>query len=194
MEPQLNTNSIKAYVIGLAIGDGNLSNPNKRATRLRISCDPKYPKLIERIVKAIEVVIPGNKVAIAPQKTCVDISIYSNSLEDMLGWKDNQGSKFQQNVSIPEWIKQEHHYMINCLRGLIETDGCVYTDRGYRMVGFVTIIPRLAYDVLEIIECLGFKAKMYKIQPRNKAHQLTYRIRLSNKVEEFLRLVKVDKS
>lgn len=30
-----------AYVIGIAFGDGNLSNPNGRAVRLRVSCDKK---------------------------------------------------------------------------------------------------------------------------------------------------------
>ena len=36
---------LQAYVIGLALGDGNLSNPNGKATRLRITCDKKYPFL-----------------------------------------------------------------------------------------------------------------------------------------------------
>jgi hypothetical protein len=40
---------LQAYVIGLAIGGGNLSNPNGRAVRLRITCDTKYPALIARI-------------------------------------------------------------------------------------------------------------------------------------------------
>ena len=43
-DPQL-----QAYVVGVAIGDGNLSNPNGRAVRLRITCDKKYPALIARI-------------------------------------------------------------------------------------------------------------------------------------------------
>jgi hypothetical protein len=38
---------LHAYVLGLAIGDGNLSNPNGRAVRLRITCDTKYPILIK---------------------------------------------------------------------------------------------------------------------------------------------------
>jgi hypothetical protein len=37
---------LQTYVIGLAIGDGNLSNPNGRAVRLRIACDTKFPALI----------------------------------------------------------------------------------------------------------------------------------------------------
>lgn len=37
---------LHAYVIGVAIGDGNLSNPNGRAVRLRVTWDTKYPALL----------------------------------------------------------------------------------------------------------------------------------------------------
>src|SRR3989344_4325096 len=52
-----------AYVVGIALGDGNLSNPNGRAVRLRITCDKKYPYLIKKIEKALRVVAPQNKVS-----------------------------------------------------------------------------------------------------------------------------------
>jgi hypothetical protein len=49
---------LQAYVIGLAIGDGNLSNPNGRAVRLRITCDTKYPALIDKISTALKQLLP----------------------------------------------------------------------------------------------------------------------------------------
>ena len=46
----LNTGpALQAYVIGLAIGDGDLSNPNGRAVRLRITCGSQYPALIAKV-------------------------------------------------------------------------------------------------------------------------------------------------
>ena len=44
-----------AYIIGVALGDGNLSNPNGRAVRLRITCDIKYPKIISEIQKKLNI-------------------------------------------------------------------------------------------------------------------------------------------
>jgi hypothetical protein len=78
----LNENKLlQSYVIGLAIGDGNLSNPNGRATRLRITCDKKYPLLIERIISSLQSLLPQNKVSIVVRKDgCMDISVYSNHL------------------------------------------------------------------------------------------------------------------
>src|SRR3989338_9217420 len=50
LEKRLSKNKkLKAYVVGLSLGDGNLSNPNGRAVRLRITCDKKYPNLIQNI-------------------------------------------------------------------------------------------------------------------------------------------------
>ena len=52
---------LHAYVIGVAIGDGNLSNPNGRATRLRITCDTSYPAFTAKIRSALERLLPENK-------------------------------------------------------------------------------------------------------------------------------------
>ena len=54
-----------AYIIGVALGDGNLSNPNGRAIRLRISCDTRYPFIIESIKEALkmEMSLPASSYA-----------------------------------------------------------------------------------------------------------------------------------
>lgn len=75
-----------AYVIGVALGDGNLSNPNKRATRLRITCDSVYPKLGKEIKTSLELLFPTNKVSYVKRKegTCFDISVYFNKLNEYI--------------------------------------------------------------------------------------------------------------
>ena len=184
-----------AYVVGVAIGDGNLSNPNGRATRLRITCDKKYSLLIDRIRKAIQVVLPQNKVSLQHRtETYLDISCYSNKWEGLLGWKVGQGSKYDQNVSVPTWIKQNKKYSTYCLKGLLETDGCIYMDRGYKMVNFVTIIPDLAHDVMSIISDLGFRAHLYDMQPKGFNCKRRYNIRVSKNVENFIQEINLIKN
>ncbi|MDP3697316.1 MAG: LAGLIDADG family homing endonuclease [Candidatus Taylorbacteria bacterium] len=200
--PPLNPDrDLQAYIIGLAIGDGNLSNPNKRAARLRITCDTKYPLLIKTIANSLELLFPENKVNIQKSKgNYVNVSVYSNHLENLLGWKVGYGSKFIQNVSTPKWIKEKNEYKIKYLKGLIETDGCIYNDRGYLMMIFTTIIPKLAEEVYEIIYSLGFHPHIYKIKikrqsnPHNYNRQILYHIRLSKNVQKFLDLVQPNKS
>ncbi len=187
---------LRSYVIGLALGDGNLSNPNGRATRLRITCDKKYPLLIERIVKSLELLLPQNKVSVVSRKeNCIDISVYSNHLENLLGWKSQNGPKFLQNAAVPDWIKQDEECSINCLKGLIETDGSIYFDRGYKTVLFTAIIQKLANDVFEMINSLGYKPKIYQIERKsNSSRQTIYCVRLSKNVTDFLDLVHPEKN
>lgn len=182
----LNKNNL-SYIIGLAIGDGNLSNPNGRAVRLRITCDLKYKNLIKRICSAIKILLPKNRVSLIKRsRTFCDISCYSNKWENWLGWKAKEGPKYKQKVSIPNWIKENKNYSIYCLRGLLETDGSIYTDRGYKMVNFVTIIPRLASDVIKIIKKIGFSPHIYKIATITKTR---YNIRLSKNTDNFLKTI-----
>lgn len=187
-----NDKNLQAYVIGLAIGDGNLSCVHK-TTRLRISCDTKYPKLITQISESLRLLLPQNKVSMVKKKgNCIDVIIYSNHLENLLGWKAEGGPKFRQTVRVPEWIMENKKYKTKCLRGLIETDGCIYNDRGYSMVMFSTIIPELAEDVKKSIVSLGFNPRKYRI-PKKSGAPFKYQIRLSKDVQKFLDLVQPDK-
>lgn len=182
-----------AYVVGIALGDGNLSNPNGRATRLRITCDLKYPKLIQKIQTSIAALLPKNKVSIVKRhENCLDISCYSNKWENLLGWHANKGSKLIQHISIPNWIKTNSEYKINCLKGLIETDGSIYTDRKYLMVMFTNGSYNLAKDVLEMIIFLGFKPRFYASNKNRR--NIIYRIRIAINVVGFLDLIKPEKA
>jgi len=149
---------LQAYVVGLAIGDGNLSNPNGRAVRLRITCDIKYPALIAKISESLQQLLPDNKVGlIASRGNYANVSVYSNQLEALLGWKASGGSKQRQCVSIPAWIVEGWSLRLSCLRGLIETDGTIYHDRGHPMAMFSTVLSNLAQQVRGMIEALGFE-------------------------------------
>lgn len=138
---------LRAYVIGVALGDGNLTNPNGRATRLRITCDPKCPQLIVKFRRALQALFPENRVGIIRRPDgCVDVSCVSNHREGLLGWKAGNGSKIRQGARVPDWILSNRAFSIECLRGLIETDGTVYVDGGYPMVMFTTASLGLAED------------------------------------------------
>lgn len=190
---------LQSYIIGVALGDGNLSNPNGRATRLRVSCDTKYPLLIRKIEDSLRALFPNNKVHIVKKRgNCVDVCLYSNFLEELLGWKAKEGSKFLQKASVPDWIKSDSSYVIEYLRGLVETDGSIYNDRGYKMVIFKNIVFELAQDFYNMVVGLGFKPHFYTIDKNvmsNKFNQQTaYHVRLSKNVAEFLELVKPEKA
>ena len=181
---------LRAYVIGVAIGDGNLSNPNGRAVRLRITCDTRYPALIAKIRAALEQLLPQNRVSVvASQGNYVNLSVYSNHLEGLLGWKASGGSKRRQGVRVPAWVYEDRSLSVLCLQGLIETDGSVYTDRGYPMVLFSTVIAHLAEQVDLMMQNLGFRPRLYRIRQAAGKTSFKYHVRLSRDVPAFLELV-----
>ncbi|MHB1163143.1 MAG: LAGLIDADG family homing endonuclease [Minisyncoccota bacterium] len=181
-----------AYLIGVALGDGNLSNPNGRAIRLRVSCFSGYPKIADEILQTIRVLLPQNKVSIVErQGRCFDISVYSNKLEAWMPWKAGNGSKIEQQAHVPEWILANLKFSKACLRGLIQTDGCIYIDRGYQMVNFTNNIEVLALDARKIMEDLGFNPNFSKIR---NGRNLKYTVRISRDAKRFIRTLRLYKA
>lgn len=180
-----------AYVVGVACGDGNLSNPNTRAVRLRVTCDAKHPGIIERVHENISIILPHNKISTVTNRNgnCVDVSYYSNQWPRLLGWNDYDGSKNIQNIGIPSWIKQRKIYQNRCIRGLIESDGSIYCDRGYRMVNIVTTIPTLADDAATMIRDIGFLPHVYEIQANDSRRLPRFNIRISKHSNKFIETI-----
>lgn len=59
------------------------------------------------------------------------------------------GNKIKNNVGIPSWISSNTGYMIRCLKGLFETDGCFheYKDNYTRVIEFKNNCAQLRDDV-----------------------------------------------
>jgi LAGLIDADG-like domain len=157
---------------------------------LRITCDTKYPGLIVRISSSLRQLLPANNVSLVGSKgNYVNISVYSNHLEALLGWKALGGSKHRQGVEVPRWICEDRLLCIPCLRGLIETDGAIYRDRGYPMVIFSTVISRLAQQVEGMMRDLGFRPHLCRTRQDRTSVSVKYQVRLSQDVLAFLTLV-----
>ena len=190
-KPVVWNREVLSYLIGIGLGDGNLSRVNGRTVRFRVSCDLKYPLLITEIVAAIQYVFPESSVNIVPRNgNWIDITSHSKYWENILGWQAGKGSKFVQNATVPDWIWCKDEYIKACLKGLVETDGSIYLDRGYPMVMFTNIVRDLSLQVFEMMIWLGFQPRIYKIRPKSNFNsQPVYHVRLSKQVNQFLNLV-----
>ena len=186
----MNVSSYKkslAYIIGISLGDGNLSNPNGRAIRLRVTCDKKYPEIIEEIKRNLHIILPENKISTINRIGCIDVSCYSNKLEELLGWKALNGSKERQKVKVPDWIFTENQFIKKCLIGLFQTDGSIYKDRNYIFLNFTTVIPSLLKDVMQMLEILNYEFNVQKSkQPNGK---IKYVLRINKNTEKFIKKV-----
>lgn len=177
-----------AYIVGVALGDGNLSRPNGRATRLRITCDAKYPRLAAEIVSSLTTLFPKNKVSkVERTSTYFDISVYSNTLDSLMPWSVGAGPKKVQVARVPGWIKNDLHLSKACLKGLLQTDGCIYQDRGYQMLSFTNNTRELAEDVQEIFEKMGVHPRFASV---NNGGFQKFSVRLA-RAEEVKRVITI---
>jgi len=69
------------------------------------------------------------------------------------------GNKKKNNVGIPSWIFRNNKLKEACLRGLIDTDGCVYKCGNgslFPRINFCSKIEQLKTDFRELVQSLGF--------------------------------------
>lgn len=182
-----------AYIVGVALGDGNLSCPNGRATRLRITCDTKYPRLGREIRKSLLFLLPRNKVSIVLRNgsNCFDISVYSNQLNLWMPWRVGLGSKIKQKARVPAWVWTSPLYMKACLKGLIQTDGCIYVDRGYPMINFTNHCRELAEDVRDMLLQLNFRASFMQFRVSTG---IRYTVKIARETARFKRELRLYKA
>ena len=125
------------YVLGLYLGDGCISR-NGRTWRLRITCDKKYPAIIDRCLKAIEVLTPGQHAAIVQRVGCVDVSHHSKHWPCLLP-QHGPGKKHTRTIALEPWqqalVDQATEEFII---GVIHSDGCrvVANDRGVTSIRY----------------------------------------------------------
>ena len=83
-----------------------------------------------------------------------------------------KGNKMRTGLSIPEWIGRNEKYTKAFLRGLFDTDGCIYLDRHtirekeYLNMGWTitSYSDTLIVDIREALERLGFNPTHSKNQ------------------------------
>src|SRR3989338_6336081 len=100
------------------------------------------------------------------------------------------GSKVRQQIDIPLWVKERKSYRIACLRGLVDTDGCVikhrYSVKGkkycYKKLSFTNSSVPLLRSVFEILSTLGMK-------PRVTNNGKEVRLESQSDMERYFRLV-----
>ena len=120
-----------AEFIGILLGDGSLCR-----NCISVACDKRWNDYIIYLEKLFNCLFDLSfKVRIHPVKNVVYLYFYSKKLmEILLSLELKRGDKILNKITIPSWIKENSTYMKRCLRGLVDTDGCVYFCKRERQV------------------------------------------------------------
>ena len=116
-----------AELVGILLGDGGITKYQVRVTH-NSETDFGHAKYVARLFNrlfGIKAVITFSK----HQKVC-EVVVSSKKLVDFLvGLGLKVGNKIKNGADIPKWIKINKAFETACLRGLIDTDGCVYSEK-----------------------------------------------------------------
>lgn len=118
-----------AYLLGLYLGDGHISLYSRhRVPSLMITCDDKWPGLMEYAERATQLTFPGNRVCRVRKTGCHNVKVYSKHLACMFP-QHGPGKKHERRIVLEDWqqeIVDAHPWEL--LRGLIHSGGCRVTN------------------------------------------------------------------
>jgi hypothetical protein len=120
-----------SYLLGIYLGDGTISKAPKGVFVLRIVQDTRYPRIIGEIKRAVEAVMPRNRVHVMRRgvHNCVEIASRSKSWPCLFP-QHGAGRKHERTIELQAWqwgyIWQEPGMF---LRGLLHSDGCRVSNR-----------------------------------------------------------------
>lgn len=117
-----------AEFVGIVLGDGGISWYQVTIT-LHSKDDKEYSKFVASLIKKLFNIPIG----IYLRKECMAVNLVVSRRQlvrfciEKLGLK--KGNKVKQQVGVPNWIKRNKLYSIACVRGLVDTDGSIFTHQ-----------------------------------------------------------------
>lgn len=178
-----------AEFVGILLGDGGISDHQITITLHRVT-DKKYSLFVRRLIKKLFKIQAGeycDRQFLADSIVISRTGLVKYCIEE-LGLK--KGNKVKQQVDIPRWVKENRHYSIACLRGLIDTDGCIIIHQylskkkryRYKKIGFTSRSEPLLLSVSAILLNIGIKHRIMK-------NGWDTRIEARENVEKYFRLI-----
>ena len=155
--PSLKKDNNLAELIGIILGDGNLYR-HDRTENLRIICNSRDKIYIKHIANLIHKIFYKKPSIIRRKKeNAIVISLYQCKISERLGLPT--GDKIKNNIGIPRWVLYDTNYVIKCLKGLFETDGCFQEDKDNytQYIEFKNNCSKLRENVYDILKRLNFE-------------------------------------
>ncbi|MEK7504612.1 MAG: LAGLIDADG family homing endonuclease [Patescibacteria group bacterium] len=120
-----------AELIGIILGDGGITNTQLKIT-LNKEVESEYISVVVNLLTDLFGEEPKKYYfSEHTQKVC-NIVFSGVQLIEILGTLGLfPGNKVSRQAKVPEWIVIDHAFSKSCLRGLVDTDGCVFLHKHY---------------------------------------------------------------
>lgn len=178
-----------AEFVGIVLGDGGITERQVTITLHRYD-DAEYSAFVVKLIKELFGVPVGihHKKKAAADNFVVSRTELVDFCTEKLGLR--KGNKVKQQVGVPEWIKKSKSYRIACARGLVDTDGSVFTHR-YKVSGKQYSYIKLSFNnssrpltnfVFTVFQEIG-------LHPRYAKGRKEVRIDSAIDMQEYFRIV-----
>ncbi len=153
-----------AELMGIIFGDGGINNPWQLVISLNSIKDIVYSNyIINLLTKLFNIQTASRK---RPNQNTLVLVCSSISLVDFLISKGAvRGNKIAQKINIPFWITQKAEFKKAFIRGLVDTDGCLYyhshevKNKSLVNIGFclTSLSDKLISSAADIMSEFGIK-------------------------------------
>lgn len=180
-----------AEFFGILFGDGHLSN-YQACVYTSSQTDREHALHTKKLIKDLFEIIACLKVK--KNKNVINIVASSRNLVRFLNNKGMPiGNKIKNKLRVPDWIKNNSSYKKAFIRGLFDTDGCVYLDRHkinnkiYKYLGWTitSYASNLILDVINILKECGFS-------PTNRLSQKSVYLRRQKEIVRYFNEIKTN--
>ena len=147
-----------AEFFGIMMGDGGINNPWQANITLNSIKDAEYAKYVSILCNKLFDIFPATHKR--KTRNTLVLSLASTSVVDFLVKNGLvRGNKLKTGLKIPKWILEQPSYKKACVRGLIDTDGCMFVhthkvlDKIYKNIGlcFTSYSLELIFQVVDIL-------------------------------------------
>ena len=158
-----------AEFFGLMLGDGGINNSWQANITINAVKDKEYATFISKLCEGLFGISPA--IYKRKGKQALIVSLASTTVVDFLVVNGiPRGNKLKGGLKIPSWILAKKSYRIACVRGLIDTDGCLFihkhtvSGRVYKNIGlcFTSYSVELIFQVAAVFEECGISAHISK--------------------------------
>ncbi|MDE1965989.1 MAG: hypothetical protein KGI41_01970 [Patescibacteria group bacterium] len=148
------------------MGDGGMSR-YQVIVSLNSRDDSEYIEYVSRRIHELFGIMPG----IYPDReACVSDIVISRA--KVVGYLNGLGlpigNKIRQGLDMPAWVKRNPAFARACVRGLVDTDGCVFIHRykvkgkwyAYKKLQFTSASPALVASVSSVLMQHGLRTRI----------------------------------
>lgn len=156
-----------AEFAGIMMGDGGIS-PYQITITLHHKDDKEYARFVIKLITHLFGLNP--KIYHSPKKSINTIAVSRVQMVKFCKEKIGlpMGNKIQQKINIPAWIMRNNKFKQACIRGLVDTDGSVFTHQyavngkkyRYKKLAFTSASPLLLHSAYKILEENGMHPRI----------------------------------